>query len=264
VTVELDFSHVRRRARSLDVGRAVLEDHERALVIESWRGRMVMEYSSARVFGDLVGQAMRAGISPRVVADIARMASEEIEHGELCAEVLVNLDADPVASAPELLPPAAPHDDASPKVAFLRNVLSIGCASETVAVALVEGERAIALTPDLERVLTRILKDEIGHARLGWSSLRRAAADLGRAELDEVERYLPSLFEHQIRHYGPLAALPRTTERARRAGAPDGRAQHAIFWETLETVIVPGLEGAGLAATRALERALERALPRAS
>lgn len=261
---ELDFSHVARRARALDVGRASLDDAERALVVASWRSRMNFEYASARVFGDLVGQAMRAGLPPRVVADVARMATEEIRHAEACAEVLVNLDAAPTCAALGATPAAARHEDATARVAFARNVASVGCASETVAVALVESERAIAATPDLERVLTGILRDEIGHARLGWTALRKIVAELDARERRDLDRYLPTLFEHQLGHYGRLAELPPTTERARRAGAPDGRASLALFWETLEGVIVPGLEATGLDARAGLATAIERARARAA
>lgn len=261
---ELDFSHVKRRARALDVGRVHLDDRDRALVVASWRSRMTFEYASARVFGDMVGQAMRAGLPPRVVADVARMSTEEIRHAEACAEVLVNLDAEPSCPALDALPAAARHDDAAPRVAFARNVASVGCASETVAVALVESERAIAATPDLERVLTGILRDEIGHARLGWTALRKIVAELDARERREVDRYLPSLFEHQLRHYGRLADFPETTERARRAGAPDGKASLRLFWETLEGVIVPGLEASGLDARAGLATAIARTTARAA
>ena len=75
-----------------------LDAEERGRAVSSWRGRMVSEYVSARVFAALVPQAMRASLPHRSVRDLTRMATEEISHAELCADVLVNLDGN--------LPPA--------------------------------------------------------------------------------------------------------------------------------------------------------------
>lgn len=214
----------------------------------NWRERMVSEHASARVFSALVGQAMHAGLSRREVYELTRMAREELDHGLLCARALVALGGEAVADLPALDPIPA-HEDAEPLEALLRNVLSVSCVSETVAVALVATEREQAGPPAIRRLLDQILKDEVGHARFGWRLL--AERPLSSALRDRLSDYLVDVFEHQLAFHSPFLTMPCSSAEGTAIGAPHGRSSWLVFVETMRGVVIPGLERHGLRAAQA-------------
>jgi hypothetical protein len=229
---------------------ADLDPHARAAAIATWRGRMVNEFVSARIFAALADQLARAGrvrVAPRVHA----MVAEERRHGALCAAVVEALGGDAVASVPALA--AVPEDpDADALEAAVRNVLSVSCLSETVAVALIDAERRSAGPPALAALLTEILADEVGHARLGWRLLADLAPDLGPGLRERLSDWLvlafAGLVDHELAH---LPARPSPSPAAEAVGVCDGHAARALFFATVEQVIVPGLQAHGLDAAGA-------------
>jgi hypothetical protein len=224
-----------------------LDPRERALVEETWRGRMVNEHISAQVFAGLVPQAMRAAIPHAFLVELAEMVGDELDHARRCAGVLHALGGDPRAPLPELrkLPE---HATASPLGALLRNVISVSCMSETVAVALIQAERIDLGGSPAAKVLGSILGDEVRHARFGWKLIEELAP-LSNPVREEVGAYLPVALAHLVAHeLDHLSPAPPPTKRAAQCGACDGQNARLILFQTIETVIVPGLERFGLPA----------------
>jgi hypothetical protein len=158
---------------------------------------------------------------------------------------------DAVAELPPL--PAVPlHADAEPLEALLRNVLSIACLSETVAVALIGAERELAGPPAMQSTLTAILADEVGHARFGWRLLETLGPRLTPELRARLGDYLIVAFrhlrEHELAHLPPQ---PAPSARAESFGVCDGHEARALFFETVRSVIIPGLEAHGIPAERA-------------
>lgn len=230
---------------------------DRLAAQRTWRGRMVNEHISARVFGTLLGQAMAARLSAERCAQLADFASEELMHARQCASVVLALGGDPVAPWPEL-PRVPVHAEVPPLEGLLRNVLSVCCMAETVAVALIRAETLEIGPVGLRRLLDQILADESGHARWGWSlleELKPLSADL-RASLDT---YLPVALAHLWDH--ELACLPTHDglgAQAAEVGVCSGMAARALLRDTVEQVIVPGLEAHGFAAGAAWQRVQAR------
>ena len=74
-------------------------------------------------------------------AEVPAMIADEYRHARQCAGVVLALGGDPVAPLPAIQ--ALPeHADVSPLEAVLRNVISVGCLSETVAVSVIRAEHA--------------------------------------------------------------------------------------------------------------------------
>jgi hypothetical protein len=227
----------------------------RAAALANWRARMASELASARVFSALVPQAMRANLGYERIAQLTDMAREEVEHGLLCAKVVAALGGDPTAQVPPL-EPVPVHEGCDPLEVVVRNVLSVSCCSETVAVALVGTEREQAALEPLERVLRKILADEVGHARFGWRLLEDVAPSFDAAMRRRLTAYLVLVFEHELVFHGAFLRMDRATDAGLGIGAPDGAANWACFVETMTTVTIPGLEKHGLKAAWAWERAL--------
>ncbi|MEZ4301524.1 MAG: ferritin-like domain-containing protein [Polyangiaceae bacterium] len=223
----------------------------RARAIATWRGRMVNEHGSAQVFEQLAVQIDRAGLGGDLARECEGFAREERTHGVLCGAVVEAFGGAAVGPA---LPEAdlPPHDDVSPVEGVLRNVLSVACLSESVAVALIGAERLRMQDGELRRLLTRIYADEVGHARFGWRLAGAKIPELDASARERLGDYLSVAFAHLEAH--ELSHLPLTgplPEGSEQAGVCDGVEARELFFATVRDVIVPGLAALGLPAERA-------------
>jgi hypothetical protein len=226
----------------------------REAAIATWRGRMINEHSSARVFEGLSRQLAAAGVHD-VVDEVAGFAAEERRHGILCGAVVEALGGEAWAEIPDGAEYPLHEDAVTPLEAALRNMLSICCLSETVAVSLIGAERLEMPAGELRDVLTSIYADEIGHSRFGWRTLARLAPSLDRATKERLGDYLEvafaALVEHELAH---LPVSSRPPEEAVAYGLCSGPDARALFFDTLVDAIIPALELHGIPARRAWER----------
>lgn len=220
----------------------------------TWLGRMVNEYRSGAVFEHTAKVLARAGCHAQVVDTCLGFAAEERNHGVLCGAVVVRAGGEARAVvAPE--EPFPEHADTTARVAAVRNLISISCMAETVAVALVGDERERMPEGPLRELLTRIWADEIGHARFGWRTVAALLPELDADEREAVNAYLPVAFEHLERH--ELAHLPvafRAPPRGDEVGLCSGLEARELFYATVEHAVVSGLEALGLPAAEAWSR----------
>jgi hypothetical protein len=219
--------------------------------IATWRGRMVNEHQSARVFGALAAQAARLGLSQSVIGQLAEFEAEEQMHGVLCGGVVEALGGEALAyvSEPRALPTHAGVPDIE---GFLRNVLSVSCLSETVAVALIGAERLEMPDGPLREVLSRIWADEVGHARFGWRVAQELLPETSSDQKRRLSLYLRVALRHLELHelaHLPLSSQPPAEGAA--LGLCSGADARVLFYGTVEEAILPPLEALGLAANEA-------------
>jgi hypothetical protein len=229
--------------------------HLREAAIATWRGRMINEHSSAQVFEALSRQLARAGAPDDVVTEVRGFADEERRHGVLCGAVVEALGGEAYAELPDLEVVPDHADAETPLEAALRNLLSISCLSETVAVSLIGAERIEMPEGELRELLTGIYADEVGHARFGWRLLARLAPTLDAATRERLGDYLEVAFAHLVEH--ELSHLPEQSRPPAEGvayGLCSGKDARVLFFDTVERVIVPGLEAQGIPARRAWER----------
>jgi hypothetical protein len=233
--------------------------HLRESAIVTWRGRMINEHSSARVFEGLARQFAAAGVDD-IVEEVRGFASEERRHGVLCGSVVEALGGEALAEIPDGDPYPEHADADSPLEAALRNMLSICCLSETVAVSLIGAERIEMPDGELRELLTGIYADEVGHSRFGWRTLGRLAPSLDAGMKDRLGDYLEVAFDHLVEH--ELAHLPESSQPPPEGvvfGLCSGSDARKLFFDTVEQVIVPGLEVHGIPAQRAWSRVVAAA-----
>lgn len=245
------------RSRSSRIAVALPEhSHLREAALATWRGRMINEYSSSRVFEGLARHARRAGVDETRVREIETFAEEERTHGVLCGAVVEALGGE--ACAPFRDEHDYPeHHDVGALEGFLRNVLSIACMSETVAVALIGAEREEMPEGELRALLTGIWSDEVGHARFGWRLVQELVPALDDAAKKRLEAYLAVAFEHVERH--ELAHLPLESNppaEGAELGLCSGSDARELFYATIQEAVIPGLEAVGLRAKDAWEKRL--------
>ena len=226
----------------------------RASALATWRGRMINEHTSATVFEGLAEQLGRAGLDELTVSECLGFAAEERRHGMLCGAVVEALGGEARFVRPDT-DTFPQHEDATPLEAALRNLISISCLSETIAVSLIGAERLEMPEGPLREILTTIYADEVGHARFGWRVLAELAPSLDdamRARLGEyLEVALAHLESHELAHLNPNAAPP---PEGACLGLCNGRDARTLFYATVNEVILPGLEAHGLPARAAWER----------
>ena len=226
----------------------------RESAIETWKARMVNEHGSAQVFEGLAQQLAAVGLTERDIQRVRSFADEERNHGVLCGAVVEALGGKAIAKALPVVP-FPQHDDVSPLEAALRNLLSISCLSETVAVALIGAEREDMPEGELRQLLTKIWAEECGHANFGWRllpTLLNKGDDQMRERLGE---YLVVAFAHLEQHelaHLPIAADP--PPEGATLGLCSGKSARLLFYTTVEKIIVPGLESHGLPAKRSWDR----------
>jgi hypothetical protein len=241
--------------------RTPLTEYDRQRAIATWKARMVNEHVSARVFAQLIPQMMRAGIDPSWQESISLMVTDELRHGRQCAGMVHALGGEPVAEIPDALADVPLHEDVEPMEGFLRNILSVSCLGETVAVALIRAEKNEVSTPEMESTLDEILADEVQHARFGWLVLDELVPQLSEETRLRLSDYLIGAFRHLAEHelhYLPIGDVP--SEEAAAYGVCDGRDARRLFFDTVEKVIVPRLEEHGFKAEAAWQ-ASQRPLP---
>jgi hypothetical protein len=252
----LDLRGPARARRPAGLHERRLDDRLRAAAIATWRARMVNEHGSAPVFEGLVAQLdtlVQLGIlSGREVERARKFAGQERRHGIACGAVVEALGGEAEAEAlPEQAFPD--HGDASGELEVcLRNLVSICCLSETVAVSLIAAERHDMPAGSLRELLTGIWAEECGHANFGWRLLPKLLAAADAQALLGLGEYLRLAFAeleaHELAHLPASFVMPPGGEAY---GLCDGAQARELFYATVEQVIVPGLEAHGLPARKA-------------
>ena len=210
----------------------------------TWRGRMGREHGSAPVFEALARQLRAAGCSEQDVRECLAFADEERTHGVLCGAVVEALGGEARLACTEPAEVMPEHPGVSREEALLRNLLSVSCLSETVAVALIAAERFDMAPGALRDLLTRIWSDEVGHARFGWRLVAEMAQGLDAATRARLGSYLVAALDHVEAHY--CARIPLESRSVPSLGLCDGRAARWLVRDTLTRVVVPQLRALGL------------------
>ena len=214
--------------------------HLRQAAIATWHARMINEYASSRVFMALAQQLVLCGYEEDA-DEVREFAAEERKHGVLCGAVVEALGGEAKGELFEEIEFPL-HRDAPPRAALARNVISICCMSETVAVALIGAERLEMPEGELRALLTRIWADEIGHARFGWRFMERLSKSLTREERDAIQAYLPIAFAHLEAHEHAHLPMRNAPTGGESLGLCSGIDARTLLRETIDEVIAPRIQ----------------------
>ena len=212
---------------------------------------MINEHASAAVFDGLADHIRTAHLADEWAAECDAFAEEERHHGLLCGAVVEAAGGEARATALEI-EPYAWHEDVSPLEGVLRNVISVCCLSETAAVALIGAERLRMQPGPLRDLMSRIYGDEVGHARFGWRVVAELVPTVDEAMRERLSGYLAIAFAHVEAH--ELAHLPDSYDppvEGHALGLCRGRDARRLLYDTIDEVMIPGLERVGLSARRA-------------
>jgi hypothetical protein len=166
----------------------------------AWTEGAFSEYASAAAFSALAGALLEARAPIELVGLAADFVVDEMLHVELNARVAMELGG----AAPffvdfaKLAPTTAA--DLSPFQRAVELALRISCIGEAMSVPVLVHSRRHASDPLTRKVLSRIVRDETPHAKLGaW------VIDWATPQLDAAERTrLGQVGSAMLASYAPL------------------------------------------------------------
>lgn len=213
-----------------------------------WHSRMISEQRSIQVFAQLAVQLLEARASIDEVTVMLRLAQDELRHTEFCAAMVGVLGGD--ATLPhEPVRTLARHDGCTPEERALRNVLYTTCLSEMVALARLVDSLEQTSDETARAAIRAVLADEVLHGTYGFHYLE-ARRDLLDADPDlrgSLEVYLRHAFAVLERELlTPVKGGARPSPGAVALGVIDPARAADAYVQTLEAVVVPGLERHGL------------------
>lgn len=218
----------------------------RRLAAEAWRFRFQVEREAHLRFGRLAGRLAGIGASGALQALALRASEDEFRHATRCAERCL-LEG---GTTTGLVSPGAPEIAASalsPRQRVLYEVMAACCVTESGSMGVLSALLGAARGRGLRRVLRELAADEVGHARLGWAVL---AAERGGEDVRVLGPFLPAMLAGNA---GPGLYAPGTNpaeddEALLEHGVLPRAQRRAVFEDTLEAVVFPGLEACGVSA----------------
>lgn len=231
--------------------------HPRALEISiaNWRLRAVHEHRSSQTFANLLPDLIEAEAPIEYKTVVLRSAIDELRHATLCGQVVSHLGGDPDVVVDLAAESRTLHEGVSPVEQALRNLLFVGCVSETVAVGMLTEERDLTTEPFVRRALTQLLADETLHARVGWAYLRESwpklDADARARTTDYAIRAIGYYEQCVLSATIPGPFSEEVLADARRLGFAEPRNARELAELTIDEVVVPQLEEVGLRVARA-------------
>jgi hypothetical protein len=220
-----------------------------------WAHRSVAEYQSTAQFGQLLHRLTKVGAPVEMIGAATRLAVDECRHAELCARMADLLGGREGFDVPDAgLDLYEDIDD--PWLAITMTILAVCCFGESLSIPMLESIHTVASAELPAEIAALIASDEEYHAHFGWEALTYLVARLDDRQRRAVEDRLPPLMGHFER---VCSASPELLDEL--VGAELiideeegnlgtlGRVQYAaIFYDTMETRILPTLSDLGFEA----------------
>jgi len=208
---------------------------ERHAVADAWSFRARVEREAAARFARLATAI--AGFDPEspVPALMRRAADDERRHGSLCTELAAEYGGSVAGNAGDVS--VAPRN-LGPRAAVLYEVVAACCVTETESVATLTTLLGEELEPRVEEVVREIARDEVVHGRMGWAHLARESAAY---DVSFLAPMIPAMLSGTVDESLFAGGEAQPSNLLRHGVLPDSR-KRAIFLQTLEEVVVPGLE----------------------
>jgi hypothetical protein len=220
-----------------------LDESGRRTLAEVWAFRARSEQQAEQRFGRLAGELEETGAEAVVVRMTRRAVADEGSHARICASMAARYGhRDDGLQAP-------PATRIGPRSLGLRKrvlfeVVAFACITETVNAALMTETYRHAIDPAVRDAVRRILKDEVGHSRMGWAHL---SSERARGGGEFVAQWLPRMLrgtvaDELLATHGRGAVDPVLMAH----GELPESMRLDVFRSALRDVIFPGLESVGI------------------
>lgn len=212
-----------------------------------WEERVRSELEVGLALSDLAERLADKGASGDVVLMARESAAQERHHAAMCQE-LAERYGERTTTLPDLsawTPVSFGRED--PETELLFAVAGQTCVSETIATGWLRACLREIRSPTARAAYALHLKEELGHARVGWAYL--ASTQLSVTARDALRRSLKSMVDVNVAAWAqeanflPGAALPAHGFLCRERSI-------AAIQHTLDAVIYPGFAHHGITPAR--------------
>lgn len=213
-------------------------------VFRVWRHREKIEIEAAHLFNKMsVGLSSLWGENDAIAILANKAATDELRHAERCRKILS------FSKTPHT--PFVLKEDVvlGPKTLSLEDqvlysCVAVGCVTETLSTALLVEMHKRAADGLIRETVHEILTDEIGHSRIGWAELARAAE---KRDISWLQNHIPAMIHAALTT--DVKPMLNSNEGKRDLSEfgilPPIQAQ-ALMKETIHEVVLPGLKKFGL------------------
>jgi len=235
-------------------GQSELSQSLRQIVAEAWTFRLNVEREAAIRFERLAKRLEGVGALPAVVEMTVRASHDEGRHARHCADLARRYGAALIPdeiSAPEIAPPGL-----GDRERVLYEVVAACCITETESTSVLTTLFNEATDSRLHLILRQLLRDEVGHSRLGWAHL---AHESNRGDVQYLGGLIPNMLEVYAddRLFGTAPTELEAPELLNHGVLPHSM-KRSIFTMTLLEVVFPGLESFGVPSGPAREWLLRK------
>lgn len=211
-----------------------------SIAAATWRVRAQQEREAAYAF-EALARSLKDHGAPEVLVAAARDSiTDEERHAVLCGELVTSFGgaAEPSAPRPQrIIRPAT-------RAELLHEVVALCCITETLSTVLLTAMLERAKHAGVAEVLREVVRDEITHSRIGWGYL--STVDVA-ADAPAIAKALPGMLAGTVSSdvFEPDADAHLASE-LEGLGCLSRASISLLFCETLNEVIWPGLEEAGI------------------
>jgi hypothetical protein len=238
----------RPAAIGVDDAVRALAPASRRLVAVTTARRAGLELQGAAAFTAATQAAIELRADTAIVDLCAKASVEEIEHSRIYLAMARSYAVEDVV-APRPQPIELPvYPDAGADGQNLLRLVGLCAINETMASAFLQCCLGGATAPAVRAGLTRVLEDEIRHARVGWTYL--GSPDVGAAERRLVSLWLVMMLRAQWQAWSEqIANLP--SGECVEHGCPSAASIQAVAREAVLDLVLPGFARAGIDASAA-------------
>lgn len=213
-------------------------------VFRIWRNRERIEYEAASVFQQLGQKLLVLYGQEDPISKLSFKAYEdEIRHANRCIEILSHSPVPLKAVNKNIVVSLGPKEWSVADQVLYASV-AMGCITESLSAALLTNMHKKAGPGLIKEVVHEILVDEVSHGRIGWAELSRVAE--GR-DISWLSQHLPAMFSEAIASdVSPMLGLEKEDQDYSQWGILKPSFAKDIMIETMETVILPGLQHFGV------------------
>lgn len=134
---------------------------------EVWTRSAFSEYASGAAFAEISAALLAAHAPIDLIAAAGEFVADEMFHAELSSRVAMALGG-AVPLEVDLSRLVKPATGPTPLLRAAERVIRTCCVGEALTVPMLNQSRRAAGSPTVEAVITRIMRDEVHHAQLGW------------------------------------------------------------------------------------------------
>lgn len=207
-----------------------------------WAYRARAEAQASARFAQ-IARDLEAVSAPEPLVSLARQArDEEAHHVELCLAMVEALGGS--ITRPKIPHIASGLPGLNLGQSLLLQVVGMCCINETVSAAILGEMLKNATHPLAHRTIQTILRDEIGHARLGWGYLAWSSK---KHDVTVLGSLLPGLLRNAVEdELFESSLLVDPAESAQGMGVVPQASRFALFEAAMEDLAFPGFERFGI------------------